>query len=156
MSIWHTAYNQNTTVLLLRHVLPHGPTLPSSGRLSLLMSIPPTHLFAIGNHHALLKPMPVRALLSLTSIPACRTTRMLPTLPARPPACCQAIACLTTKYVTVLVLAFIYFLVMYSLHWILHLMLDCRPFLHLLCKVHWVAIVYEMCYINKAALPCQL
>ena len=24
-----------------------------------------------------------------------------------------------------------------------------------LCKAHWVAIVYEMRYINKTALPCQ-
>ncbi|CAL8295922.1 unnamed protein product [Merluccius merluccius] len=63
--------------------------------------------------------MPARALLSLTSVPACRTTRLLPThrlpdyppvaeaacrttrllptLPAGLPACCRAIACQTTR-----------------------------------------------------------
>ena len=59
--------------VLLRHILLHGPTPPSSGSLSPLIIFLPTHLFAIGNHHSLLKPgissqpAPVRALVYPTS-----------------------------------------------------------------------------------------
>ena len=41
---------------MLRHVLLHGPTPLSSGRLSPLVIIPPTHLSAICNLQSLLKP----------------------------------------------------------------------------------------------------
>ena len=82
---------------MLSHVLLHGPTPPSSGRLSPLVLILPTHLSAICNLRSLLKlgisnqPAPVCAIvdstLQLLSNPVCLP--LAETSPVRLPACCR-------------------------------------------------------------------
>ena len=88
---------------LLRHVLLHNPTPPSSGSLSPLIIFPPTHLFAIGNHHSLLKPgissqpVPVRACLTSRLLPNPVAEPRLPDYPPVAEPCCRPIACPTAR-----------------------------------------------------------